>query len=100
MRTAWSWGRWTAVGAVAAVLGCTGGGETVVTGIGNTGNRIGTAALWGALGEALAEREDIPRVGDPDVQQIFQAIRRRALEGELDAALVMLEVAAAQGDDD
>ena len=81
-------------------LGCTGGGESVISGMGNSGNHIGTAALWASLAEQLAEHEATPRVGDEDVQRVFAAVRQRALEGDVEAALVVLRLAEEQRDDD
>jgi hypothetical protein len=84
--------------AVLGLLGCTGGGESVISGLGNSGNHIGTAALWQALAEELAEHGATPAVSDEDVRAVFDVIRRHALEGELDAALVLLRLAAEQGE--
>lgn len=78
-----------------AVTGCTGGGETVVTGFGNGGNIFGTDALE-RVAEELAEQPAIPAVSDDDLRAAFAAIREHALAGDPDAALVLLRVAARQ----
>jgi hypothetical protein len=98
----------TGIGSVAAwaglaalgLIGCTGGGESVISGLGNSGNRIGTAALWDSLADVLAENGATPAVSDEDIQLVFGAIRRHALEGELDAALVLLELAEEQREEE
>jgi hypothetical protein len=78
------------------VAGCTGGGETVVSGIGNSGNRIRTDAVVDDVAHALAEQPGIPEVLDDDVLAAYESIRARAREGELQATLVLLELAALQ----
>ncbi len=80
--------------------GCTGGGETVISGLGNSGNRFGTEVLWEALGHELATRDATPPVTDEELLQLYSAIKRRALEGELEPALVVLRVAEEQRESD
>jgi hypothetical protein len=82
--------------AVALAAGCAGGGDTVIGGLGNSGNHIGTAALWGSLAKALAAHEATPQVSDDEVRQIFAAIRGHAMEGQVEAALIVLKVAEEQ----
>ena len=81
---------------VCMAAGCTGGGESVISGLGNSDNHIGTAALWGSLADELADYEATPRVSDEDLQLAYAAIRRHALEGELEAVLVLLKLAEEQ----
>jgi hypothetical protein len=76
-----------------AVAGC--GGETVVSGVGNSGNVIG-ANVTDRLAHELAEAPAIPAVSDDDLRAAFAAIRARAVEGDAEAALVLLRVAAHQ----
>jgi hypothetical protein len=78
---------------VLAVAGC--GGETVVSGFGNSGNLIGTQ-VDDRLARELAEAPAIPAVSDDDLRAAFSAIRDRALQGEADAALILVRVAAHQ----
>ena len=78
-----------------AVPGCTGGGETVVSGFGNGGNIIRTDELE-RVAEELASQPAIPAVSDDDLRAAFAAIREHALAGDPDAALVLLRVAARQ----
>lgn len=81
-------------------VGCTGGGETVISGFGNSDNYVGSAALWGALADEFADYEGTPKVSDEDLQLAFAAVRKRALEGDLDAALVLLKLSEEQREDE
>jgi hypothetical protein len=76
-----------------ALAGC--GGETVVSGFGNSGNVIG-AEVTDQLAKELAQAPAIPAVSDDDLRTAFSAIRERAFQGDADAALVLLRVAAHQ----
>jgi hypothetical protein len=76
-----------------AVAGC--GGETVVTGFGNSGNVIGTQ-VDDRLAKELAEAPAIPAVSDDDLRAAFSAIRDRAFQGDAGSALILLRVAAHQ----
>lgn len=76
-------------------LGCTGGGETVISGLGNSNNLIGFDVL-GRVADELAESPAIPAVSDDDLRAAFAAIRENALRGDPDAALVLLLVAGEQ----
>ena len=78
-----------------AALGCTGGGETVISGLGNSNNLIGFDVL-GRVADELAESPAIPAVSDDDLRAAFSAIRENALKGDPDAALVLLLVAGEQ----
>ena len=79
-----------------ALAGCTGGGESVISGIGNSANRIRTDAVVDDVAHALAEQPGIPEVQDEDLLVAYESIRTRAREGELQATLVLLELAALQ----
>ena len=76
-----------------AALGC--GGETVISGLGNSNNLIGFDVL-GRVADELAESPAIPAVSDDDLRAAFSAIRENALKGDPDAALVLLLVAGEQ----
>ena len=80
------------------LVGCTGGGETVVSGIGNSGNRIRTDAVVDDIAEALSEHPAVPEVEVEDILQAFESIRAHAREGDLQATLVLLELAARQSE--
>ncbi|MDJ0848873.1 MAG: hypothetical protein QNK04_10885 [Myxococcota bacterium] len=76
-------------------MGC-GGGENVITGFGNSGNQLGAHALWASVAHELAEHEATPAVTDEDVRRSYGVVRQHALDGELEAALVMLKLAEEQ----
>jgi hypothetical protein len=76
-----------------AALAC--GGEYVVAGFGNGGNVIGGDEVDRVANE-LANSPSIPAVSDDDLRDTFAAIRENALEGDPEAALVLLLVAARQ----
>lgn len=82
--------------AMALVLaGCdnVGGGETVVHGNDNT---IVQGRAIDRVAAALARFEATPDVTDADIRAIYEKVHESALEGDLDAALVLLGVAAIQ----
>ena len=91
---------WLALLSVSFASGCTGGGDTVISGLGNSDNHIGTAAIWESLADELADFEGTPSVSNEDLKGIFDVIRRHALEGELEAALVLLKLAQEQHEPD
>ncbi len=77
-RAAWA-AAWVLI-ATGPGIGCTGGSESVISGVGNGGNRIGTAALWESVADELAHHEATPTVTDEDVQRVFEVIRSHARE--------------------
>jgi hypothetical protein len=79
---------------LAALLGC--GGETVISGIGNSGNWVGEGGVLERVADELAELESVPKVADAELLAAFSAIRERARAGDPDATLVLLRVAAHQ----
>ena len=86
---------WVVAGCLGVIAGCTGGGDTVISGIGNSGNRIGTGT-WAEAAEQFAAHASIPPVTDAEIERMFGAIRAKALEGDLDSALVLLTLAEQQ----
>ncbi len=70
-----------------------GGGDTIVRGHDNVVVRDPSREL---VARELAQFETVPEVSDADLKQIYSVIRRRALEGDLDATLVMLRLASIQ----
>jgi hypothetical protein len=76
------------------------GSETMISGIGNSGNRIGATGLLEELAEELARNEQTPQVSDDELAQAFAAIRDRALEGDPTSAFLLLRVAAHQRETD
>ena len=81
---------------VLSLAGCTGGGETVVSGFGNSGNFFGVDAREKRLALQLAVSGQVDEVTDEDLALIYETIRGKALEGDLDAALVLYHLAAFQ----
>jgi hypothetical protein len=70
-----------------------GGGETIVQG---NDNLMVLDEAIDRVAAALAGFEATPDVTDADLQAIYAKIHEKALEGDLDAVLVLLKVAAIQ----
>ena len=70
-----------------------GGGETVISG---DDNLVVDDAVVDRVAARLARLESTPEVTDDDLGAIFATIRRRAVDGDLDASLVLLKIAAIQ----
>jgi hypothetical protein len=85
--------------ALGGALGC-GLGEGAIYGIGNSGNEFGAAGLVDDVARALAESEATPEVTDPMLGQVFDAIWQRARQGDAEAALIVLQVAQEQREED
>ena len=81
---------------ILALPGCTGGGETVISGLGNSNNYIGKDDEIRMLANALAKQAMVPAVTDEDIMTIYGKVRDKALEGDFQAAVVMLRLAAHQ----
>jgi hypothetical protein len=73
---------------------------SAVSGFGNGGNRVYADPTRDELAELLVSTRSAPEVSDDALRRIHEAISRRAEAGELDAALVVLQVAALQRDDE
>ena len=69
---------------------------SAVSGFGNGGNRVYADPTRDELAELLASTRSAPSIPDEALRTIYEAINRRAEAGELDAALVVLQVAALQ----
>jgi len=69
---------------------------SAVSGFGNGGNRVYADPTRDELAELLVSTGSAPDVSDEALRAIHEAISRRAAAGELDAALVVLQVAALQ----
>lgn len=69
---------------------------SAVSGFGNGGNRVYADPTRDELAELLVSTESAPGLTDEALRGVYEAIRRRAEAGELDAALVVLQVAALQ----
>jgi hypothetical protein len=86
----------TLLGLGTSALGCAGGSDTAISGFGNGHNIIGGAAVLERAARELAALGAIPEVTDEDLRNVFDSIRARAIEGEPDAVLLMVRVAALQ----
>ena len=82
---------WVAMFTVAMATSSSG-----VTGFANTNNRIYADPTRDELAELLVSTKSAADVSDETLRTIQEAISRRAAAGELDAALVVLQVAALQ----
>ena len=67
-----------------------------VSGFANTNNRIYADSTRDELAELLVSTKAAPEVSDEAIRAIHEAISQRAAAGDLDAALVVLQVAALQ----
>jgi hypothetical protein len=67
-----------------------------VSGFANTNTRIYTDPTRDELAELLVSTKSAPEISDDALRTIHDAISRRAAAGELDAALVIVRVAALQ----
>ena len=76
--------------------GCTGGGETVVSGFGNSGNYFGVDAEVEMLANEFATSEKTPLVTDEELQKIHQVIMAQALAGDLRSSVVIYKLATKQ----
>ena len=76
--------------------GCTGGGETVFTGLVNDNIRYNTDTLTEDIAGTLVKLEATPEITDEELAGLYAAIRSRAMNGELEPTLIMLTIAAIQ----
>lgn len=70
--------------------------RVVVQGAGNSGNTINVDTVVDALAAQLAQHIDFAEVDSDELSEIGEAVRKRALDGDPTAALVMLRVAQLQ----
>jgi hypothetical protein len=73
-----------------------GGDGSVIRGIGNSGNRIGIDPVTDQLAAAIADHPGTALVTDDILAETFEAIRDRAVKGDIEAALVLFKVADRQ----
>ena len=78
------------------LVACTGGGETVVSGIGNSGNFFGVDGEAEMLARSLSEDPNIPLISDADLKAIYEVIRLAALDGDIRSSVVMFKLASRQ----
>ena len=79
-----------------ALTGCTGGGETVVSGFGNSGNFFGVDGEVEMLARALSTDPNIPEVNNEDLLEIYEVIRAAALAGDIRSSVVIYKLASRQ----
>ena len=79
-----------------ALTGCTGGGETVVSGIGNSGNFFGVDAEAEMLASVLSKDPNIPQVNNEDLLRIYEVVRQAALAGDIRSSVVIYKLASRQ----
>ena len=72
------------------------GGESLIRGMGNGGNKIYLDPVTDEVARAIALSEATPRVTDNELLTTYGAIRERAAAGDLTAALVVFRVAEIQ----
>ena len=69
------------------LAGCAGGGETVVAGLGNSGNFFGGEQEEERLATLLARTDAVPEVKDQDLIEIYEVLKVKALEGDVSSAI-------------
>jgi hypothetical protein len=79
-----------------ATVSCTGGGETVISGLGNSGNYIGKDDEIAMLANALASQTVVPRVSDEEIVKLYTNVQEKARGGDFKASVVILRLAAYQ----
>ena len=79
-----------------SVGGCTGGGETVISGIGNSGNLMSRDDEIEMLAGALAAQTVIPRISDEQILKLYTNVQEKALAGDTRASIVVLKLASFQ----
>jgi len=79
-----------------STAGCTGGGETVISGLGNSGNYIGKDNEIAMLATALAAQTAVPRVSDQEIVKLYTNVQQKARDGDVSASIVILRLAAYQ----
>lgn len=74
-----------------------GGGKGSIIGVGNSGNDQGAISeVAEDLGEGLAATNAIEPISDETLNEIYQALLAKARQGDIEAALTIVELAAAQ----
>ncbi len=85
-----------AVAMLITLAGCTGGGETVVSGIGNSGNFFGVDAEAEMLARSLSHDPNVPDVKDEDLLKIYNVVLAAALDGDIRSSVVIYKLASRQ----
>jgi hypothetical protein len=79
-----------------AAIKRTSDGGSIIIGAGNSGNRINANTAPDQVAAAIAAHPDTPEITDELLAEVFNAIRERAREGDLEAALVLFRIADKQ----
>ena len=88
--------RLLAVAMLITLAGCTGGGETVVSGFGNSGNFFGVDGEAEMLARALSLDPNVPDVKDQDLLRIYDVVLASALDGDIRSSVVIYKLASRQ----
>ena len=72
------------------------GSGGLIRGMGNGANRIYLGGIANEVAEAIGKSAAVSEVSDDDLSATYLAIRKRALSGEIDAAMVLFRVAEIQ----
>ena len=78
------------------LTGCTGGGDNVVSGFGNSGNFFGVDAEAEMLARVLSDNPNLPDVSDEDLLRIYEVVRQAALDGDIRSSVVIYKLASRQ----
>lgn len=92
--------RLLAVAMLITLAGCTGGGETVVSGFGNSGNFFGVDAEAEMLARTLSQDPNVPDVKDEDLLRIYDVVLAAALDGDIRSSVVIYKLASRQREED
>ena len=79
-----------------AAIKRTSGGGSIIIGAGFSGNRINADTVSDQLAAAIAAHPSTPEITDEWLGETLNAIRDRAREGDLEAALVLFRIADKQ----
>jgi hypothetical protein len=69
---------------------------TLISGVGNSANRIYAEPAAAQLAEVLSDGNVAPQLGDEVLKSTFDALLTKARAGDIEAALVVFTVAARQ----
>ncbi len=68
----------------------------LILGLGNSGNNVRLEAAGDDLAAAIAAHPACPQISDAELAAIVEALRRRAGQGEVDAAQLIFKIAMLQ----
>ena len=73
-----------------------GEGDSLIRGIGNSGNHLHFNPILDKLPAAIAANASIPAITDELLVETFEAVLTRAREGDIEAAMIVFKVAEIQ----